>query len=169
MIDLEKMKQHPWYEMVHESNTIEGFPDNPDMDLASLRALEALSILDVEVGLSHLIIRRIQQDITSCQPDLWDKHKGSYRSQTGTEVSIGGVNAPLSIEVQSLMDQWLENFQQRTPKQNHVEFERIHPFADGNGRTGRILMWWQEMANGDEPTIIRSNEADLHYYYQWFK
>ena len=165
-IDIEKLKQHPWYELVHESNKIEGFPDNVEMDLASLRALEALSILDTEVGLNHMIIRKIQEDITKCQPDLWDKYKGSYRSTTMTDVSVGGKNAPSYMEVQSLMEQWLENFQKRTPKENHIEFERIHPFADGNGRTGRILMWWQEMADGGEPTLIRYDER--WEYYRWF-
>lgn len=165
-IDLEKLKQHPWYEMVHESNKIEGFPDSPEMDLASLKALESLSILDTEVGLNHLIIRKIQEDITSPQSELWNKHKGNYRSATMTDVSVGGHSTPRYYEVDDLMEQWLRNFNARTPKQNHIEFERIHPFADGNGRTGRILMWWQEMADGGEPTVIRYD--DRWEYYNWF-
>jgi Fic family protein len=55
------------------------------------------------------------------------------------------------------------------PKAMHIRFEQIHPFIDGNGRTGRMLMWWHEKKLGREPTLIRSNEWDRFDYYSWFK
>lgn len=36
----------------------------------------------------------------------------------------------------------------------HVSFERIHPFADGNGRTGRIIMFKECLKNNIMPFII---------------
>jgi Fic family protein len=45
----------------------------------------------------------------------------------------------------------------------HAEFVRIHPFADGNGRTSRLLMNYQLMANGFMPVSI-SKEDRLAYY-----
>lgn len=45
----------------------------------------------------------------------------------------------------------------------HVRFERIHPFQDGNGRIGRLLMFWQCLQNGIEPFII-TEELRLFYY-----
>ncbi len=45
----------------------------------------------------------------------------------------------------------------------HVQFERIHPFQDGNGRVGRLLMFWQCLQNNIEPFII-TEELCMFYY-----
>ena len=45
----------------------------------------------------------------------------------------------------------------------HVRFERIHPFQDGNGRVGRLLLFWQCLQEGLVPFIITEN-LRLFYY-----
>lgn len=45
----------------------------------------------------------------------------------------------------------------------HVRFERIHPFQDGNGRVGRLLMFKECLANGIVPFII-TDELKMFYY-----
>ena len=45
----------------------------------------------------------------------------------------------------------------------HGEFVRIHPFVDGNGRTARLLLNYQLMANGFLPIIIKK-ESRLAYF-----
>ena len=45
----------------------------------------------------------------------------------------------------------------------HVQFERIHPFQDGNGRIGRLLMFWQCLQNAVVPFII-TEDLRLFYY-----
>lgn len=53
-------------------------------------------------------------------------------------------------------------------KQAHIEFERIHPFEDGNGRTGRIIYNAQRVACGLPVHIIHRGEEQYEYY-KWFK
>ena len=45
----------------------------------------------------------------------------------------------------------------------HVQFERIHPFQDGNGRVGRLLLFWQCLQSSIVPFII-TDELRLYYY-----
>lgn len=45
----------------------------------------------------------------------------------------------------------------------HVRFERIHPFQDGNGRVGRIIMFKECLKNNIMPFII-DDKHKLYYY-----
>ena len=45
----------------------------------------------------------------------------------------------------------------------HVRFERIHPFQDGNGRVGRLIMFWQCLQSNTVPFII-TYDLRLFYY-----
>lgn len=45
----------------------------------------------------------------------------------------------------------------------HVRVERIHPFQDGNGRVGRLLLFWQCLQNAVVPFII-TEDLRLFYY-----
>ena len=45
----------------------------------------------------------------------------------------------------------------------HVRFERIHPFQDGNGRVGRLVMFWQCLQSSTVPFII-TDDLRLFYY-----
>ena len=45
----------------------------------------------------------------------------------------------------------------------HVRFERIHPFQDGNGRVGRLIMFKECLCSGIVPFII-TDELKMFYY-----
>ncbi|MCD4813182.1 Fic family protein [bacterium] len=44
----------------------------------------------------------------------------------------------------------------------HSRFEQIHPFSDGNGRVGRLLLWAMLLQKNIAPAVIA--QADRHYY-----
>ena len=45
---------------------------------------------------------------------------------------------------------------------SHIEFEKIHPFSDGNGRSGRMLITYLALKKGHLPPVIPVN--DKHKY-----
>ena len=57
-------------------------------------------------------------------------------------VTVGGRRCPHPQQVPSLLTAlWLQ-IDALTPLAFYKEFEQIHPFVDGNGRTGKILLNW---------------------------
>ena len=53
-------------------------------------------------------------------------------------------------------------------KKWHIKFEHLHPFRDGNGRSGRIIMNVQRLKLGLPILIIHEGEEQFEYY-KWFK
>lgn len=50
----------------------------------------------------------------------------------------------------------------------HVAYENVHPFPDGNGRSGRILYNWQRVRMGLPVHVIHEGEEQMAYY-DWFQ
>lgn len=82
--------------------------------------------------------------------------------------------APASI-VPSLMSELIENYNSVPSKDIndiigfHVSFEKIHPFYDGNGRIGRLIMFKECIKNGIVPFII-TDKYKMFYnkgLYEW--
>lgn len=86
-------------------------------------------------------------------------------------VRVGGYIAPSAEKVPELMAEWWDEhrdaYTAEEIKQAHVAFENVHPFEDGNGRVGRILMLWQWCIAGLPVVIIKSENREA--YYNWFK
>ena len=78
---------------------------------------------------------------------------GEYRT---IRVRVGGYVAPRPEQVRPMMSDLLEWWNNDAPKISpvlsssivHHQFETIHPFADGNGRAGRMLSLWELYRRG---------------------
>jgi fido (protein-threonine AMPylation protein) len=53
-------------------------------------------------------------------------------------------------------------------KHFHIEFEHIHPFTDGNGRIGRLILNKHRQSLG-LPILIIHQGKEQYEYYKWFK
>ena len=82
---------------------------------------------------------------------------------------VGGIDTTLPEEVHNEVKAllaWynsLENVTFEDIVEFHVQFERIHPFQDGNGRVGRLIMFKECLKHNIVPFII-DEEHKLFYY-----
>ena len=82
---------------------------------------------------------------------------------------VGGIDTTLPEEVHTEVKAllvWynsLENVTFEDIVEFHVRFERIHPFQDGNGRVGRLIMFKECLKHNVVPFII-DEEHKLFYY-----
>lgn len=146
--------------LIAESNAIEGIYNPVEIE-QSLVAWDYL--IKYKINLTHGVICKVQKIITLHQPELAGPKRGYYRDLTQINVRVGNYTAPHYSAVQGLMDNWLLDYAGLEPFEAHRRFEAIHPFVDGNGRTGRMLMWWQEVKAGKAPTIINADERQAYY------
>lgn len=181
-------------EFIRESDAIEGITDDPELlerqiadgkfdgHVGAMLLLETWARSETVRFIDEESIRRIQGLITAEQhlkpggPKLPREWIGRYRN---ISVSVGGRICPGYDLVPALMDtllgeihKWQKNVKSNGPKRGdictvadlHFVFERIHPFADGNGRTGRALVWYLLRYAGIQPFIFTDHDKHETYH-----
>ena len=81
---------------------------------------------------------------------------------------VGGEETCPPEQVAERMEEMLSDYQSSKRQFEdilnlHVRFERIHPFQDGNGRVGRLIMFKECLCSGIVPFII-TDELKMFYY-----
>ena len=109
----------------------------------------------------HLILKNGTSD--SCK--AWFA-VGAYKR---LENEVGGIQTAIPEEVPQKMKELLKAYNRTKKKgldellQFHYDFERIHPFQDGNGRVGRLILFKECLRNGIVPFIIEDDIKEFYY------
>ena len=126
-----------------------------------------------EIRYVHTLVLSKDWEVAPPKYSYDDERPGSFRKHN-IEPFVGGMTPPTHPLVQAELSLWLDyvnRFGVAVKNGNiglidvpeelafiHKEFEYIHPFLDGNGRTGRLLLNLVLLRLGWPPTIILKNQ-----------
>lgn len=135
---------------------------------------EAISFIEEQVSQTEPLDERTLKTIHHLiLKNIDDENAGRYRS---INVRISGSQhepphfLQVANEVQELFA-WYDQEKERLHSVElaalfHFKFVYIHPFADGNGRTARLLMNLILMGHGFPPAIVKAEDAQRLTYYE---
>src|SRR5882757_8252486 len=115
-----------WLEaFADESNKIEG------MDPASLKELNALAAF---IAVPLVTTSALETYVAVVAPGH------VLRRTKGLNVRVGNhIAPPGGPDIEKALKELLSNMGTGTPYHTHVAYEMLHPFTDGNGRSGRAF------------------------------
>jgi hypothetical protein len=136
---------------VAESNRIEGIVSSPT--IGEMRAHSDF------LGLSEVGVPELECFVA-------DVAARPLRRAVGQDVRVGShYPPPGGPAIEEQLEFLLARANERldSPYRTHVEYEALHPFMDGNGRSGRVLWAWMMLRDGQDPFSL----SFLHrFYYQ---
>ena len=102
-----------------------------------------------------------------------DEIAGRFRAK-GEYVRVGTHIAPASENIERMIESIFSEYRSNHESyfldkiaKFHLEFEHIHPFIDGNGRIGRVIINYQLLRLGFTPVIILDKEKKTYYRSFW--
>ena len=106
------------------------------------------------------------EDAMKVTPQYLEKPIGAYRLDNryikGVDIELTPPNK-ISQEIENLLFRFVSNkMDLKQIAEFHILFERIHPFADGNGRVGRLIMAYQAIQNNYIPPLITNDDRNLY-------
>lgn len=115
---------------VWESNRIEGINRDP-----TVREIEAHRYI---LSLSKITVGALEEFVSIIQP------RAILRNHAGLNVRVGNHYPPLGgPDIEKQLEVLLCNASATNSYNTHIAYEQLHPFTDGNGRSGRALWLWQ--------------------------
>lgn len=124
-------------DFVRESNRIEGILRDPTGNE-----------IDAHAAFIN-VLRPTTKDLEGFVGIIAPGHK--LRDRYGLDVRVGNHIAPrgcpeIRTTLDTLLDRVADGADLYHPWQCHIDYETLHPFTDGNGRSGRALWLWQMQA-----------------------
>ena len=159
--------------LIFETRTI-GFKDQEAVPVDDIiEASNHFTAFDVlldtmEQPLSNALIREFHKILkagTSDAAKAWFK-VGEWKRLAN---EVGGTETTLPQNVEAVMNQlneWWHSLAVITFEnivEHHWRLEKIHPFQDGNGRVGRLVMFRECLKNNIIPFIIDDNHKQFYY------
>src|SRR5690606_9941096 len=134
---------------------------------------EAISFIEDQVNRTEPLDERTLKTIHHLiLKNIDDENDGTYRS-INVRISGSQHEPPHFLQVDNEMKNLFAWYEQEKDRLHpvelaalfHFKFVYIHPFADGNGRTARLLMNLILMSHGFPPAIVKAeDEQRLNYY-----
>ncbi len=154
--------------MVLEGMTIDQKPLKDHLEAVGHRDayIYIEDIAKQELPLSETVIKNIHSLVLMNQPE----DKGVYR-RIPVRI-VGAYTEPVQpYLIEPKITELLANNEQRKESMGlieriarfHLEFEGIHPFIDGNGRTGRLIMNLDLIRNGYPPINVKFTDRKKYY------
>lgn len=140
-------------DLVAESNRIEGITREP----AEAEVLQFAAFLNLD----RVTVATLENFVTITEPGA------ALRDKKGMDVYVGDHHPkPGGPRMRDALEMILEDAQggRYTPHDVHVAYEKLHPFVDCNGRSGRVLWHWMMRKQGNS---MAKKLGFLHtFYYQ---